>query len=94
MLRCSVSGHSVRQKSVIFQNVERCPQLALVYFLSLQSTYGQAFAFPYKSELSNALLHSRPLDRFLVKVAQKEKDSIESIDSNDSVSDSESRPTQ
>ena len=34
------------------------------------------------------------LDRFLVKVAWKEKDSIEPIDGNDSVSDSESRPTQ
>ena len=34
------------------------------------------------------------LDRFLVKVAQKEKDSIEPRDSSDSVSDSESRPTQ
>jgi hypothetical protein len=32
-----------------------------------------------------------PLDRFLVKVAQKEK---ESTDSSDSVSDNESRPTQ
>lgn len=34
------------------------------------------------------------LDRFPVKVAQKEKDSIEPIDSSDSISDSESRPTQ
>ena len=32
------------------------------------------------------------LDRFLVKVARK-KDSIEPIDSNDSISDSESHPT-
>jgi hypothetical protein len=32
-----------------------------------------------------------PLDRFLVKVAQKEK---ESTDSSDSVSDNESRPSQ
>ena len=29
-------------------------------FLSLQSTYGQSFAFPYKKKLENALLHSRP----------------------------------
>ena len=36
-----------------------CPQLALVYFLSLQSTYGRSFAFQYKSGLRNALLHSR-----------------------------------
>ena len=34
------------------------------------------------------------LDRFLVKTARKEKDSIEPIDSRDSISDSESRPTQ
>ena len=34
------------------------------------------------------------LDRFLVKVAWKEKDSIEPIDSSDSISDSESHPTQ
>ncbi|XP_019512623.1 PREDICTED: tigger transposable element-derived protein 1-like [Hipposideros armiger] len=34
------------------------------------------------------------LDRILVKVARKEKDSIEPIDSKDSVSDSESRPTR
>ena len=44
---------------MIFQNVGRCPQLILVYFLSLQSAYGQSFAFPSKSELRNALLHSR-----------------------------------
>ena len=79
---------------MIFQNIGRCPQLALVYFLSLQSTYGQFVAFPYKSKLKNALLPSRPLDRFLVKVARKEKDSIEPIESSDSVGDSESRPTQ
>ena len=30
-----------------------------VFFLSLQSTYGQSFAFPHKSELRNVLLHSR-----------------------------------
>ena len=59
MLRCSVSGHGVWQKPVIFQNIGRCPQLALVYFLSLQSTHGQSFAFPDKSKLRNALLHSR-----------------------------------
>ena len=59
MLKCLVSGHSVWQKWVIFQNVGRCPQLALEYFLSLQSTYGQSFAFPYKAKLRNALLHSR-----------------------------------
>ena len=34
------------------------------------------------------------LDRFLVKVARKGKESIEPIDSSDSVSDSESCPTQ
>ena len=34
------------------------------------------------------------LDRFLVKVAQKEKDSIKPIDNSDSVSDGESCPTQ
>ena len=34
------------------------------------------------------------LDRFLVNVAQKERYSIEAIDSSDSVSDSESHPTQ
>ena len=34
------------------------------------------------------------LDRFLIKVAGKEKDSIEPIDTSDSVSDSESHPTQ
>ena len=34
------------------------------------------------------------LDRFLAEVAQKEKGSIESMDSSDSVSDGESRPTQ
>ena len=34
------------------------------------------------------------LDGFLVKGAQKEKDSTEPIDSSDSVSDSESRPPQ
>ena len=79
---------------MIFQNVGRCPQLALVYFLSLQSTNGQSFVFPYKSKLRNTLLHSRSLDRFLVKVAQKEKDSIEPRDSRDSVSDIENRPTQ
>ena len=57
-LGCSVSGCGVWQKSVIFQHVGRCPQLALVSFLSLQSTCGQSFAFPSKSELRNALLHS------------------------------------
>ena len=30
-----------------------------VFFLLLQSTYGQSFAFPYKSNVRNALLHSR-----------------------------------
>ena len=65
-----------------------------MYFLPFQSKYGQSFAFPYKSKLRNALFHSRSLDRFLVKVAQKEKDSIEPIDSSDSVSDSESCPIQ
>ena len=50
---------NIWKKSMIFQNVGRCPQLALVYFLSLQSTYGQSFAFPFKSKLGNALLHSR-----------------------------------
>ena len=34
------------------------------------------------------------LHRFIVKVAQKEKDSIEPIGSSDSISDSESCPTQ
>ena len=34
------------------------------------------------------------LSRLLVKVAWKEKDSTEQIDSSDSISDSESRPTQ
>ena len=34
------------------------------------------------------------LDGFLVKVARKEKDSIELVDSSDSVRDSESCPTQ
>ena len=34
------------------------------------------------------------LDRFLVKVERKEKDSIEPIDGSDSVSDGESRSTQ
>ena len=34
------------------------------------------------------------LDRFLVQGAQKEKDSIEPIDSSDSISDSERCPTQ
>ena len=58
-LRRSVSGRGVRQKSVMFHNVGRCPQLALVYFSSLQSTYGQSFAFSYKSEPRNVLLHSR-----------------------------------
>ena len=61
--------------------------MALVYFLSLQSTYGQSFAFPHKSKLRNALLHSRSLGRFIVKVAGKEKDSIEPIDSSDSIRD-------
>ena len=59
MLGCSVSCWGVWQKSVILKNVGRCPQLALVYFLSLQSTYGQSFAFSYKRKLRNALLHSR-----------------------------------
>ena len=45
MLRYSVSGHGIWQKSGIFQNVGRSTQLAVVYFLSLQSTYGQSFAF-------------------------------------------------
>ena len=44
---------------MLFQNVGRCPQLALVCFLSFQSTDGQSFTFPDKSELRNALLHSR-----------------------------------
>ena len=89
---CLVSGHGVWQKSVNFQNVGRCPQLALVYFLSLQNLCRQSFAFPYKSNLRNALLHSRSLDRLLVKVAQKEKHSIEPTDSSDSIGDSESHP--
>ena len=72
----------------------KVPTTGTGVFLSLQSTYGQAFAFPYKSELRKALLHSRSLDRFLVKVALKEKDSIEPIDSSDSISYSERHPTQ
>ena len=32
MFRCSVSGRGVWQKSVIFQDVGRCPQRAQVYF--------------------------------------------------------------
>ena len=44
------------------------------------------------------ILKRRPkqvsLDRLLVKVSWKEKDAIEPLDSSDSVSDSESRPTQ
>ena len=35
-----------------------------------------------------------PLDSLLVKVARKEKDSIEPIDSGDSISDSENHPSQ
>ena len=58
MLGCSVLGHGVWQKSVILQNIGRGPQVALVYFLSLQSTCEQSFAFPNKSKLRNALLHS------------------------------------
>ena len=87
VLGCSVSVRGV------WQDMGRCPQKALVYFLSLHSTYGQCFAFPYKSKLGNALLHSRSLDRFLVKVARKEKDSIEPIDSRDAISNGESHPT-
>ena len=34
------------------------------------------------------------LDRFLVKFIQKERDSIEPVDSSDSISDSERCPTQ
>ena len=30
-----------------------------VFFLSLPSTYGQSFAFPFKSKFRNALLHSK-----------------------------------
>ena len=45
--------------SDFFQNIGRYPQLILVYFLSLRSTYRQSFAFPSKSELKNALLRSR-----------------------------------
>ena len=52
----AVSGRSVWQK---FLHVGRCPQLALVCFLPLQSTSGQSLAFPNKSKLRNALLHSR-----------------------------------
>ena len=44
------------------------------------------------------ILKRRPkqlsLDTFLVKVARKKKDSVEPIDSSNSVSDSENRPTQ
>ena len=92
--RMLVSGHGVWQKTVNFQNIGKCPQLAQLCLLSLQSTYGQSFAFPYKSKVRNTLLHSRSLDRFLVKVARKEKASMEPTDSSDSVSGSESRPTQ
>ena len=59
MFECSVLGRSVWQKSVIFQNLGRCPQQALVHFLSLQSTYGQSFAFPDNRKFGNALLYSR-----------------------------------
>ena len=62
--------------------------------MSFLRNYGQSFTFPFKSKLRNVLLHSRSSDRFLVKVAWKEKGPIEPTDSSDSVSDSESRPTQ
>ena len=94
MLKCSVSGLGVWQKSVIFQNAGRMPTAGTSVFLSLQSAYGQSFVFPYKSELRKALLHSRSLDRLLFKEARKEKDSTEPIDSSDSVSVSENCPTQ
>ena len=45
LLRCLVSGHGVWQKSVIFRNTGRCPQLAVVYFLSLQSTKDRPLLF-------------------------------------------------
>jgi hypothetical protein len=47
-------------------------------------------AMSYIHEIFKRRLKQMSLDRFLVKVAQKEK---ESTDSSDSVSDSESRPT-
>ena len=59
MLGCSVSGFGVWQKSVIFQNVGRCPQLALVYFLVTSKHLWTVLCFPYNSKPRNALLHSR-----------------------------------
>ena len=112
---------------MIFQNGGRCPQLTLVYFLSLHNTHGQSSASPYKSKLRNALLHSRSgclqietlssaalLPVTLSTVYDKsllictvvnipvsiyngphaEKDSIEPIDGNDSLSDSENHTSQ
>jgi hypothetical protein len=48
-------------------------------------------AMSYFREILRRRQKQVPLDRFLVKVAQKEK---ESTDSSDSVSDNGSRPTQ
>ena len=50
-------------------------------------------AMPYFREILKRRLKQVSLDRFLVKVAGKEKDSIEPIDTI-SVSDSENHPTQ
>ena len=51
-------------------------------------------AMSHFHEIRNRRQKQVSLHRFLVKVAQKEKDSIEPIDSSDSVSESESRFTQ
>ena len=45
MLRCSVSGCGVWQKSVIFQNVGRCPQLALVCFCHFKAPMDSPLLF-------------------------------------------------
>ena len=45
MLGCSVSGHGVWQRSVIFQNVGRCPQWALVYFCHLKAPMASPLLF-------------------------------------------------
>ena len=60
MLGCSISAVVFGRNQWFFRKLEGVHNwLAQVYFLSLQSTYGQSFSFPCKGKLGNALLLAR-----------------------------------
>ena len=74
MLRCSVSGRSVWQKSVIFQNVVRCPQLALVYFCHCKAPMDTLLLFHTRVSLGMlCFIQGHWVGSNLVKLHKKKK---------------------